>query len=282
MAEEAEVTVESVKKDIAALEQATVEEVVETPEPTEDEISASSKGWVAEEEWVEQGKDAKAWKDAGEFLRSGDLYDKLHKQNRHIRQLQKQLGMIAEQLTKTSEVEWNKAYESLKKQFALAVKDGETEDVLELQDKLEQMKELKTVPEDKNAQDPDLQRTIDEWQTKNSWYGDDADKTDYANGIGKVLEQQHPDWSLDEVLEEVTNKVSKVFPAKKSKRSSAAVAAPRRSARAKGSPGKGLPSANQLPDEVRPVYEMLVTDGDLTHEQYMKDYMAANGPLKEV
>ena len=285
MAEAPEVTIESVQKEVvAALEQPAIEEVVAAPEPTEDEDQASGKGWVPEESWVEQGKDAKAWVDAGEFLRRGDLYDKLHKQNRHIRQLQKQLGMLAEQITKTSEVEWDKAYKDLRAQFTSAVKDGEPEQILELQTKLDEMKEIKPVeggPGDGDTPDPEVARAFNTWQEDNIWYGKDKDKTDYANGIGVTLEKDNPDWTLDEVLEEVSKKVTKLFPARTTKRSAAAVAAPRR-APAKKASAPGIPPASQLPDEVLPVYQMLVGSGEMSHEDYMKDYMAGDGPLKEV
>ncbi len=257
--------------------------------PDENEEQARPKGWTDADEWEDAGKDPKQWVDAGEFLRRGPLYDVMHTQNREIKELKGQLKTLADWHAKTEKHTYDRAYKELKAQYKSQMKGEDLEGALETQDRIEELREQKP-PEDADvAEVPEENvKAWEAWRLRNGWYGGksaaDQEKSEFAHGIGLSIEASHPDWPISQVLDEVTNKVNQHYGTAKKKRTAAPVGAPRQRAKEGSEAGDPVPGRNRLdmndPNIAQP-YKDLVESGLMTHKQWMTDYVAAGGRLKE-
>ncbi len=254
-------------------------------EPDEFEEAARPKGWTDANEWEDAGKDPKQWVDAGEFLRRGPLYDVMHTQNREIKELKGQLKTLADWHAKTEKNTYDRAYKELDAKFKAQLESEDVKGALGTKDQLDQLRDQKPPAEDATEAVPEANiEAWKAWRLRNPWYGDDQEKSEFAHGIGLSIEASHPDWSVSQVLDEVTKKVTQHYGTTKKKRTAAPVGAPRQRAKEGSDAEDSVPSRNRLdmndPNIAQP-YKDLVVSGLITHKQWMTDYLAAGGRLKE-
>jgi len=255
----------------------------ESFEETEESV-ARSKGWVPKEEYKGNKEE---WIDAKEFVARGPLYDAIHQANRKIKKLTETVESFKEHYSKVENTAKQKAIEQLRAELKAASEDRDIERALEVKDKITELtQEVKTeAKESDNVVAPEFET----WVEKNQWYETDKVLRHAANGIGFELQKEHPDWSPKKIYTEVESQIKEAFPQKfnqepERKMTTSVTTSTKRTTPTKK--GSKTPSAKQLPDDAKVNYRRLVKSdrnpsGLLTHEQFMKDYLATGGTLIE-
>ena len=220
---------------------------VEGAEERNYEAEARREGWVSETEWVAKGKDPSLHKPAKEFVEVGERIVPVMraKVTRLENKLAKLEGSIASERKATLEAmqQQNTINEAkLKDALKTAVTKGDGDRVVELQDKIQEVRdankdikdELKAKP--KNEPAPEFVAFLEE----NKWYSTDSDLSAEADAIGASLYKRNPNMPLDELYAEVTKKVKKLNP-EKFGRKPASPDSPSSKGGENGSKPKGVP-----------------------------------------
>lgn len=188
------------------------------------ELQASEKGWVPEKEW---DGDPEEWRPAKEFLDRGELMDRISNQTKQINQydskiqaLEANLKQLAEHNKKVAKLEYDKAMEELKKQKASALDLGDHTAVVEIDDKMSDLKETKKETETLETQEP-VQATgphpeVTAWMADNTWYNTDVALQGAADAIARQYLATNPaaEGTPAVVLNHVKEQIVKEFPDK--------------------------------------------------------------------
>jgi hypothetical protein len=201
------------------------------PEMSAAEHKARSQGWVSEEEWTEQGKDVSEWVDERQFNIRGELMTRiqqqskqLHDSNGKIDQLSKALKKMGELNEKVAEEQYKKAINTLKRQKASAMREEDTDAVIEIDDKIDELKEAqKAMKEDPIKVEPAPVPASNEptaeyqaWVAKpeNLWYTNDPILRGAADALGMEYYNQNPDVPLQKVFDFVSKQIRLEMPHK--------------------------------------------------------------------
>jgi hypothetical protein len=204
--------------------------VSHTESAQEVEEQARMLGWVSEDEYK---GDPQRWADASSFLelhsRNNSVLRKaLAKQSKDLEELKNQMrGMdsahrqIFEIQIKKQKEEHEQQISFLKAQKREALRSGEHETAADIDEQLDTLRErgpnLPEAPAPKQAHDPNEWKknpTMVAWAERNPWFDKDEDMSLYAGGIGQKIRVDNPNMPFSELLEEVTVRVRKAFPAK--------------------------------------------------------------------
>ena len=187
-------------------------EVVQ-PEHTEEETRAMSMGWKPKDE-LEEGKE---FISAGEYIRRGELFDKIKSLKTELEHMKSDLGAVVQHHAHVKETEFKRALEYLKQEKKTALSEGDHDRVIELDDQISEVKEaqkLSTKPAPVNAS-PEIramQEIFVSWVDNNAWYNQDEELHDYADSLGLRYRRTNPEWSYEKVLVEVAKKTKERFP----------------------------------------------------------------------
>lgn len=268
-------------KEVIEEKEVVVEEEVVSPSKQE----ALSGGWKPEQEWIDSGGDPEKWVDYGEFNRRKEFFDAIHKANQRAKKAEESAEALSRHLTQVQEAAYKRAKEELLAERRAAAKENDLEKVLDIDEQLDSLKAPEEVA-------PTRQRApeLEEFAKRNKWYDEDEDLQAYANGIGGTIERNNPNMPTSEVLQLVEEKVKKAFPHKFKNSTTAPVSsvASARHAPTTQVTRKKRITYNDLPDDAKKMYNMLVKDpvknprGKLTPDQYLKDYALVAGlPYEE-
>lgn len=254
------------------------EVVVEEPEFTDEELQAMEHGWAPKSEW--QGDDAD-WISAKQFNQRGELFGKiksLERTNTTMRQeFQQATSHMKELLAKAKETEYKRAVTELKADKRRAVQDGETERILDIDDKIDALNqehtEFKETVNAAPAAPQEAQPTPEfiEWKGNNNWYGTDEDMTLLADSVGIGFIQRNPNATTAQVFDAVDKQIKKAYPEKftNSRRERPGkVEAGKSSGRAAS---KTRFSKADLSEEQRAVMNTMVKTGVMTEDDYIKE-----------
>lgn len=238
-------------------------------EPSAIEQEAMEQGWVAREEF--QGEEHK-WVDAGEFLRRGELIQKISHQSHELKEVRKALTEFKNHYSKVKETEYNRALATLKAEYKSANREGD----FELADRLETEiasveKEAATIKQEAQAQPAQSHPEFVAWVTKNDWYNTQKHMRIYADDVGSQLAAQGV--APSEVLKKVEAAVKTEFPHKftnpNRERPSAVEGASTKAPAKKES--------FELTDQERRIMNNLVASKVLTKEEYIADLRKQKG-----
>ena len=239
-------------------------------EPSPVEQEAMEQGWVPREEF--QGEEHK-WVEAGEFLRRGELIQKISHQSHELKEVRKALTEFKNHYSKVKETEYNRALATLKAEYKSANREGD----FELADRLETEiasveKEAATIKQDiAQVQQAQTHPEFVAWVTKNDWYNTQKHMRIYADDVGATLAQQGVPPS--EVLKKVEAAVKAEFPTKFTNpnrdRPSAVEGASTKAPAKKES--------FELTDQERRIMNNLVASKVLTKEEYIADLRKQKG-----
>lgn len=241
------------------------------PELSADEQRAMEHGWRPKEEF--EG-DTKKWVSAEEFLRRGELFDKIDVMGRDLRDTKKALKMLQAHHEQLRETEFKTAVQSLKERKKQAYEEGDHDQLIEIDDQLLNIREAekaeKFAKQQEQAQ-PDPRFV--QWVGRNVWYTSDAELRNFGDEVGVVYARTNPDKSPDEVLSYVEKRVRTAFPDKftnpnRAKPSSVSTGTAPRSAKSEDS--------YQLSDDERRVMNTFVRQGIMTKEEYIADLKKVN------
>ncbi len=236
------------------------------------EQRAMEQGWRPKEEF--EG-DPDAFIDAPEFVRRGELFSKIEHQSKELKAVKAALDALKQHHSKVKEVEYERALKALQNARKQALVEGETERFLELEQRIEEVKEEKE-EFDKNLDsvkaEPvrDINPEFTAWIERNSWYESSKPMRAYADKLGIELAQEghSPSQVLVMVEKEIKKEFAHKFQNQKASRPQAVEPAGRSGAKV---------DSFQLSDEERSIMRKMVRGGALTEQEYIKQLKELKG-----
>ena len=212
-----EVKAEDKKPDVKVEEKKQVK--TKEPEYTETQLRAMDQGWKPKTDF--DGPE-EMFIDAGEFIRRGELFGKIEQQRKEVSELRKTMRTMQEHHSKVKEAEFQRALDVLKKQKIAALKEGEPEQIVEIDEQMDQVRdalaeskaegEREKVREQVKAEQPDPRFTS--WVDRNRWYAQDGELKTFADSIGIAYTKSNPGIDPVEVLKYVEKRVKVAYPDK--------------------------------------------------------------------
>lgn len=237
----------------------TEQQQTEVAKPSEAEEQARAAGWRPKEEY--QG-DPEKWVDAGEFVRRGQLFDKINHQHREIRELRKAVEGLVDHNRKIEETTKTRLIAELKAAKKMALDEGDTAAAVEIDERIYDAKiELKEAKSQTTAQAAqEIDPAYWDFTQGNPWYTKDRAMTAFADQLGMELAQQGV--PLAKVYETVAKEVRKEF-AHKFQRSAAPASVESSDA------GKGKTTSKFQPSaEERSMAKMFARMGIMKEDEY--------------
>lgn len=247
---------------------------IDTPntEQIETEVSpietrARELGWRPKDEF--DGNDDN-FVDAKEFVQRQPLFEKIEHQSRELKNVKKTLDALKGHYTQVREVEYQRALAALQASKAEAINEADGQRAVAIDAQIDRAKD-----EFQRIRQNEVQATENDpaefvsWKAKNAWYEKDESMRILADAYGSKLAKGG--MSPPEVLEAVAKKVKAEFPHKfvnSNKANAPDVGV---------STGNGRSSSEdrfELSDVERKVMNTLVSSGQMTKEQYIKDLKA--------
>jgi len=245
--------------------------VVEVHKNPEAEKTASRFGWKPQDEWTGEPD---GWVDAETFLSRGKEYNGfLRKENDRLNsrlsEVERSMQEFAEHHKKVAENAYKQAVKDLKEARKEAIRTGDTEAQLELEEKLE---ELGTQPPVAETKAPEIsaesRAAFQEWTQRNSWFGPNKEATEFANDIGSALMGKV---TGVEFLKRVERAVRAEFPDLFTNPNRTKAGAVDTSAHGNTGSGKGK-TYGDLPAEAKAACDKFVKNKWTTREQYVKEF----------
>jgi hypothetical protein len=229
---------------------------------------ATEMGWRPQDEWEGDPED---FIDAKEYVRRKPLFEKIEHQSKKIKQVEAALEAFKVHHSRVKETEYNRALKQLTDAKRQALRDGETDQALMLEDKIEEIKEQKAEFDQSVQQSQPVERVnpaFVEWKQENSWYQKDRAMTAFADKLGVELAQEglSPDEVLRRVSREVKDEFKHKFTNPKREGASAVEGGSRKSVKTASDDIADMPEA-----DVR-MMNKIVRSGIMTKEQYIKEY----------
>lgn len=243
------------------------QEQQQAPEHSPAEIQALEQGWVPKEEFA---GDEHKWVDAGEFLRRGELFQKIDSQNRKLKEIEKTFQAYKTHAERVEENAYKRALDDLKQKKVEALENADAKAVVQIDDEISDLKTKQaeianvSVSEDPH---PEFQA----WTEQNTWYTNSEPMRAYADALGRTLARQGK--SPSDVLKEVSKAVREEFPNKfrNPNRDKASAVESGEKSTSNANTSKSRISLSE--DETR-IMNTLVRGGHITKEKYMADLAA--------
>ena len=253
----------------------TEEEVVEPTEEdyTEAEQDAMDKGWNPE------GVEGKPNLSADEFLRNESFFKEIHKLKRELKSNGEVIGALKEHNKQTQQKAYDKAVKDLKSEKKLAAKEEDLERMLEIDDQIEELQEVKKEADSTTTADEvpeglsqeDFQAAYVDFTKNNIWYGRVTDKTADAEAFYDEYSRRNPNALPEDRFAHVNKEMRKAYPDDlgNQNRKRAAVSAP------KGGGSDASAKTHTLSDvdeADRAIAKTLIKNGVMTEKEYLADY----------
>lgn len=246
-----------------------VEQQTEQVQPTLED-KAREQGWRPKEEF---NGDPTKWVSAETFVAKGELIERIESLGKKLKDSEKTIKMLTEHHQKVKESEFNRAVQYLKAQKKAAYEAGDVDKIIELDDKLAEVKQTQRQETTATPTTTEVHPSFARWQNENQWYVSDSEMREDADAFGNAYAANNPDKSPEDVLEYVTKKIKRVYKDRfenpnRSKPSSVETSGSR--------PEKNMDGYSLSEDEKR-VMNAFVRQGIMTKEDYIKDLKLAKG-----
>lgn len=177
------------------------------------EDRAREQGWRPKEEF--DGDPAK-WVSAETFVAKGELIDRIEQLGKKLKDSEKTIKMLSEHHSKVKESEFKRAVEFLKQQKKQAYESGDVDRILELDDKIAEVRETQKAQKQQEQvnEAPESHPAFQSWVSENKWYETDSEMRADADTFGEAYARNNQDKTPAEVLEYVTKKIKKAYPEK--------------------------------------------------------------------
>lgn len=248
-----------------------IDQEIQTNEPDVVEVEARASGWVPQDEFH---GDPHKWVDAGEFVRRAPLFQKIDMQTRELKEVKRSLDMLKQHHSQVRETEYKRALDSLKAAKRDAFVDGDPDKIVEIEDKIELVKEAQRTftaeqaAEAHRATNPEvIHPEFAAWTKRNSWYDSSKPMRAYADSLG--IELRATGMSPSEVLKQVENQVKEEFPNKF--RNANRDKAHSVEGTSKGGNKSSNSGEASLTEQERKIMNTFVRSGVMTKEKYIAD-----------
>lgn len=245
-------------------------EGIEVPgEMTPLKEEALAQGWVPRDEY--EG-DPDRFVDYAEFVRRGELFRKIESQSKEMKELKRALKELATHNTKIREVEYQRAVDALKAEKKAALNEGDADKVVEIDDRIDLVKEQQRVLQQQQVQDivePAVHPELQNWINNNQWYESNRAMRGWADarGVELAAEGLAPREVLQTLSKEVKQRFSEKF-SNPNREKPGAVEGVRSRATTKTEP------AFELSDVERQVMRRVVDTGAITEADYIAQLKA--------
>jgi len=241
------------------------EVVVHTVEDT-----AREQGWKPLEEFDgDKGK----WVSAETFVAKGELITKIESLGKKLKDADKAIKMLTEHHQKVKESEFKRAVEYLKAQKKQAYETGDVDKIIEIDDKIAEVKENQKSQKEEPASTPEIHPSFQKWQSENVWYTTDSEMRADADAFGNAYAANNPEKTPEEVLDYVSKKVKRLYKDKFEN--------PNRSkASAVEGGGNRQETSNEsfaLSEDEKRVMNTFIRSGIMTKEDYIKELKKVKG-----
>lgn len=264
-----------------------VEHQEDALDPAAIEQEATVQGWVSKENYKGNPEE---WVDAETFVRRGREINPILRANnerlrreltaaqeRHQREMAEIKTTISEFRkfhAQTEERAYENALADLKKQRAEAQKDLDSDRVVDIDDAIHEIRELRAAKKEipaavESPATPSPEFTA--WAAQNTWYSTDPELQAFADQVaGPAVRRLSPASTGREFLEAVRETVMERYP----ERFGQTTAVPRVEGTAGVRPAKsnGKKSYAALPAEAKEACDKFVRQGLLTQEEYLNSY----------
>jgi len=245
-------------------------------EVAEVESRARAQGWVSKEEFEANEKNVgKKWRPADEFVERGEMLDTMKSLRHEITKIKTDFNALADHHKKVAETEYKRALETLRAQRTAAAEEGDTAAVVQLSDKIDELKETHREQLVENKPVQGVHPAFPRWIEDNPWYQSDPELRAAADAAAQSYSLQNPGAPFEDVLGYVTKRVKERFMKSESKPKVSSV----ESATTGGgisTKSKGFSKAD-LSDEEKEVMTMLVKRKVMTEEEYINDLAKVKG-----
>lgn len=240
---------------------------IDPVEPTEVEKQAMEQGWVPKDQWNGEGK----WRDAESFLDRGELFGKIDRQNRELRSLKEAQHDFKRHLETVRATEYKRALADLKAQKKEALREGDADAVVEIDEQMEEVREEEFAARQAAASRPAQSNGEDHpefvsWKNKNSWYSNNAEMRKFADAYGAGLRANGV--SPSEVLRDVEATVKQKYATRFSNPNREKASAVEGNA---GSAASTKADKFKLSDGEHRMMKRIVATGAITEEKYIAD-----------
>lgn len=164
------------------------------------EEKAATLGWKPQDQW-EGSPDE--WRGAKEFVDRQSLFDKIDSLKSTIWELKKDYKDVWNKVSQSERSRYDAEIASLKAERKQAAKEGDTEKVVEISERLETAQA--TIPQPQQQQGPDP--LFEQWVKENPWYTSKENLREDADDFGIAYKAKNPNASFQDVLNHVTKKV---------------------------------------------------------------------------
>lgn len=273
------------------------EETIQTEvvAPSESEVKARAQGWVPKEEF--RGNEA-AWVSAEDFVIRGEQINPILRKNNE--RIQKELDTTKKQMEElraaTEEFKqfqkeaFDRKLDKYKEELAdlrelkkKAITEGDGELVVEIDDKIDAVKDAKASAEAKNVADakkkeePKAQTDSPEtlaWVDKNSWYKTDTMMQRATNAIAEGIRAMNPTIQGEAFFIELDKQLEESFTPEKLGRKTQTrnPLAGTKSGTSGNAGSKSDKGYDSLPPEAKAACDKFVKQKILTREQYVADF----------
>lgn len=237
------------------------------------EDRAREQGWKPKEEF--EG-DSSKWVSAETFVAKGELIDRIEQLGKKLKDSDKTIAMLKEHHAKVKESEFKRAVEFLKQQKKQAYESGDVDKILEIDDKIAEVRETQKAQKQQDQVDetPEAHPAFQSWVSENKWYETDSEMRADADAFGEAYARNNTDKTPQEVLEYVAKKIKKAYPEKFTN--------PNRNKPTGVESGSGNRQGSSrdnftLTEEEARVMNTFVRNGVMTKEEYMKEVKAMRG-----
>lgn len=235
---------------------------------------AREQGWRPKEEY--NGDPAK-WVSAETFLAKGELIDRIESLGKKLKDSEKAIQMLTEHNQKLKEVEFKKAVEYLKNQKKQAYEAGDVDKIIEIDDRLaevkQKQKEVSNTLESKQNIQPEIDPAFTRWVNENPWYSSDSEMKSDADAFGNAYAANNPDKSPEDVLKYVTTKIKKIYKDKFENPNRNKVGAVEGGGRRQEADNDSI----ELTENERRAMNTFVRQGVMTREEYIKQIKQLRG-----
>jgi hypothetical protein len=251
-------------------------------------------GWVpreefrgSDDEWVDADVFVKRGKEINPILRKNNetLMKKLEEKSKEIDSIKadvQEFKKFQKESFERKQVELEVQIAELKTRKREAIAEGNGDLVVDIDDQIDEIKEAQREAKEEAKKKPEAEPvktaeipedpSLQAWLGKNTWFGQDTEMTDVANGLGASVRRQFPHLSGQAFLDKLDEKIVEYFPHKVlgNKARGSAVDS---SGDVRGGSNSGKKSYDNLPADAKQACDRFIKNGWIKNKQeYVDSY----------
>lgn len=197
-------------------------EVLETPQYSEDEKLAISRGWKPKEEW--DGPEDE-WKPAKVFNEIGELKEQIQNKDKDLKKAHKVMSIMKDHHLKVRQSAYQEALKDLKAERERALEEQDFVAAEKIKDKIDDIRtnfqtndvlpaEIEKELQQVNAASAANTEALTGFMARNPWYKPNStdQMSKKADALGWAYRNEDPNMAFDDILKNVETDLRKLFP----------------------------------------------------------------------